>query len=711
MALVAGPANSGRSALAGNLQAEARRRGWTTLAATATPELREVPRGLLLKALRPIIEQPAPPGGDSATVGTAPVGLQMALVPLLGEPERRPVSANPRPAPQGPLRAAAPGPGPYGPVTGEDVEVFLLDRLRGASERSPVLLVVEDLEWADDLSFWLLRRLLRQRSFPRTLILSTLDRDQESRVPPGLLVDPGSPFLWQRCELSPREAPSPGPQVSSTGPVETEEERDQALLGEAAVLGTEFSEELLSQVSGVPLDQVASSLARSEHRGRLIATESGFRFPSRDLWSWALGDHPAAIRRRHLRTAQVLEQLYPTPSGRVVFDLARHYEQAGVHSKAFQYLLRSAEIALETGATREAEGRFLRALALVAHLPPHERAEAEVMIYRRLADSERLLGNQEAAVSAIREGLARTTRAQVPAREVVQMEVVMARVLQDLGKPEETAQALASAEEHAEASRDRSASAVVAARRAVLLGLQGREAEALATLERADSLLPEGAPPAERALVEGTGFDLWFMGVLKDLERARVSVQRARTSWERAGLPFEALRTLDHEALVADAAGDWEGALKAYHAFAVEAERAGFVLLMITGRGNEAETLAELGRLDEARDALERARRGLSLLDDVRDDSQIDLVSALIAWKEGAGGQAVRDLDRAIARLAPAGRAEITDQLVFLKARILYDLGRTEEARSLLQGLTTVNPVLRSPRFHNEWAKILGQGL
>lgn len=712
-ALLAGPGGIGRGMVVSAIQEEATRRGWEILSGAGTPELREVPRGLVLRALRSLVRGGALPGTSDPATAAGSAALSMALVPLLSEERRSTASARalpPSPAPTGRPGAAPVDWAPPTSVTSADVDAFLLERLRTTSERRPVLLTLEDVEWADDLSFWLVRRLLHRQGFPRTFVLLTLDRELQSRVPADLLVPPAAPFVWAQWDLEQGGKGSGAVEQATSGAWPSgEEERDQDILAHAAVVGMEFQEDLLTQVVGLPAAEVAASLRRAEQRGKLLMTDEGFRFPSQAIWTWALGDRPGVVRRRHLKVAQVLERLHPEPHGRVVFDLARHYEGAQVPSKAFSYLLKSAEVSILAGATREAEDRLRKALTLLPDLPPNERVPCEVSVYRRLAEADRLLGNVEQAAEAMRQAIALAEKARTPPADIARMEVVLTRLLYEVSKIESMDQVIRSAEAHAEASGEASAIAEVAARKAVQLGLAGKGEAAVKELDRATAILPTSAPPAVKALVHGSAFDLWFMGMMPDIARARSGVRASREGWEQAGLRYEVMRTLDHEALLADAAGDWDGALRHYRRMAEEAQRSGFVILTITGRGNEAETLAEVGRLDEAQVALEQARRSLSLLDDIQEDSQIDLVTALLAWKEGRGAEALKHIDHAFARFGPGGRAEMGDQFLFLKARILYSLGEKEEARKILEGLPSVTPVLRSPTFQAEWNKILAK--
>ena len=79
------------------------------------------------------------------------------------------------------------------PPLGDDVPQDLRDTvaalLEAAGERAPVLLVLDDLHWADDLSLQLLRHLLRVEAPMRLLLLATYRDTEPSRS--ALLDTPG----------------------------------------------------------------------------------------------------------------------------------------------------------------------------------------------------------------------------------------------------------------------------------------------------------------------------------------------------------------------------------------------------------------------------------------------------------------------------------------------------------------------------------------
>lgn len=80
-------------------------------------------------------------------------------------------------------------------------------------------------------------------------------------------------------------------------------------------------------------------------------------------------------KRLHEVTAHILEAETGDDPDSQSAELARHYEEAGVHAKAIAYLMRYGERATQISAYPEAIQSFERALALVGEDAPVERAD------------------------------------------------------------------------------------------------------------------------------------------------------------------------------------------------------------------------------------------------------------------------------------------------------------------------------------------------
>jgi len=91
---------------------------------------------------------------------------------------------------------------------------------------------------------------------------------------------------------------------------------------------------------------------------------------------------PAARRRQsHERVGRRLGEAYAGDEAAVAGVLGRHFEEAGDHSRAAQYLRQAAEVAARRGAPREALAQIARARVHLAELPEGlERTIEELML-------------------------------------------------------------------------------------------------------------------------------------------------------------------------------------------------------------------------------------------------------------------------------------------------------------------------------------------
>jgi predicted ATPase len=153
----------------------------------------------------------------------------------------------------------------------------------------------------------------------------------------------------------------------------------------AAVIGCEFSQELLAAVVGWPQDRLRSALEQ------LVASELLLRTGSArdEMWVFnhalirdtAYESIAAPLRRQlHGQVAQILEARWPEPSASMPEVLAQHYAAAGLAEPAVAYWLRAGRRASEGCAQTEAIAMFSRGLDLLDGLsaglePVAQRAE------------------------------------------------------------------------------------------------------------------------------------------------------------------------------------------------------------------------------------------------------------------------------------------------------------------------------------------------
>jgi tetratricopeptide (TPR) repeat protein len=140
---------------------------------------------------------------------------------------------------------------------------------------------------------------------------------------------------------------------------------DRNLLNLAAVCGRSFSPETLSRTLASDIVEVVQTLFEIEQRHRLIRHEdSMFEFTHHKIREVIYSDLPGALRRiYHVKTADCLEQaLADKISDGYMADIAHHYVEGGIPEKAFVYLLRLGEEAVDIFANAQAIEYLSKAL-------------------------------------------------------------------------------------------------------------------------------------------------------------------------------------------------------------------------------------------------------------------------------------------------------------------------------------------------------------
>jgi len=334
------------------------------------------------------------------------------------------------------LREHVPGLDPPAAADSDEWRFRLFDALasflRRATERSPLVIVVDDLHWADPASLRLLAFLARELRGMRLLLVCTY-RPLEIESRPGLVeglgrahrrlhlrglgraeireviqcctgVDPapgllddlrriteGNPFfLGELVRMLEAEGGLESRDLASLPirlPAElratirrrlqplTDDER--RLLDVAAVIGRGFDVGLLQVVCELPrdrvLDQLGAAISARLVDEHLTALGHG-RFAHALIRETLYEDLPPAQRGQlHQRVGRALEQLSAGSLDRPYGELAHHFFRAatlGDAATALEYAERAGHQAAEQLGYEEAAGHFERAMQLLALLPP-----------------------------------------------------------------------------------------------------------------------------------------------------------------------------------------------------------------------------------------------------------------------------------------------------------------------------------------------------
>jgi tetratricopeptide (TPR) repeat protein len=633
------------------------------------------------------------------------------------------------------------------PPQGGDVEArfALLDAvtglLRRAAATDPLLVVLEDLHWADEASLALLgfvagelraAHLLlvatcrehephqRMRGFAdavrlaQRIALRGLDRTAVGDLVARATVDAPDPALVSRLhdltggnpfyldevlrvladddrlrDHGRDAAPVPLPDsVRETlrRRLEPLDPEDRDLLSLASVVGREFDVVLLAHAAASTADAALGHLAAAVAAGLLeeSSTAGRFRFAHALVHETVYGDLlPATRARLHQRVAAALEaRAVADHADAPLAELAAHYARAaplGTAAQAVEWSVRAAEQAAGLFAYGDAIAHYERALAALALLAPDERRRLQIQL---------ALG--EVAVRAARYPQARQAFEQAARR---------ARALGD--KDSFVLAALSFAE---------ASPPTGAPNPAVIALLQ----EALEAVGEADGF--------SRALTQAMlGQALYF----SELERSQALSAEALATARRTGNPVALSLALLYRQVALSGPGDVEERLAMVEEALTVAGSLGFEPALHHGEVARVFCLLELGRVAEAAEAVARMqqnaervrlpdrqwralvhRAGLAILDGRFTEAVRVAAEALAVRREASDPTAMRlfTMQTYLCRRETGELGGLEDPIRSqtaefpalgswrcLLAGMLAETGRLEEARLILDSLAPEN--------------------
>ena len=630
--------------------------------------------------------------------------------------------------------------GPDGPLAPSRLFELLLGMLHRIAERTPVLLVVEDLHWADqstrDLLGFLVRNLragvalvltcrsdelrpghplrpflaeLNRGGRAERLELGRLGRRELAELVAGILGEPpspglsreilarseGNPFFAEELLAARREGTRLPPALRDLllARVDALPEPAQRVLAAAAVAGVRVDHELLAAATGQDDGQLVPLLREAVARHLLAVDEGsgGYVFRHALVQEAVYGELlPAQRGPLHAAYARALDRRIEhrdvdagTSAGVTAVELAQlayHWHGAGDQGQALPAFVRAGRAAELAAAPAEALEHYQRALELWDQAPGAAASSPldQVAVLDRAAEAADLAGRSELAVALGTRALGQIDAAAEPLRAGVLLE----RLGRYHWRALDSSAAMAAIERAVATvpaeppTRER---ARVLAAHGRLLMLVGRQSQAMARCQEAIAVARQVGARAEEGhalTVLGTS-----LGALGQIEAGIAHLEQAREIASELGEVAELVRAHMNLATVLEVSGRCADAADVYLAGLDVARRFGaFGSYGPRLLPYAATALLSLGRREEAGQLLAEAFE-LDL------ESPADRIRPLIArgnlrlW-DGDLAAAQADFGQVLAEspapLDPLGAAEV---LSYLAEVALWD-GRLPDGRA-----------------------------
>jgi len=518
----------------------------------------------------------------------------------------------------------------------------------------------------------------------------------------------GNPLLLEQIDRRLRGAAASGPASGADGPPAPPplDEAGERALAVAAVIGPEVPFEVLLRASGEEEEALAEAVDGLVGRGLLLERPGELLSFADERYREQLYGRLTASRRRllHRKVGEAIEEKGAGDLA-TIYALARHFYLGKVDEKALEYNRAAAEIAERASSPEAAREHLERALDCFRRLHPDDWS-GETDLVLALAQQVGHLGELKQAEELLRAHLGRKGLAKrLPPEILALLELYLARIQTDRGDwkvaEKTTERILGSIDlaghprvlvglhrlrgealyylgrypealaEHTEelalarADGNERAAELARSRRANVLAMMGRAAEALEEGRAASSAL-------ER------------LGDLREAAHARMFVGVVLSSQRTVPRPYdEAIAELQEAVRLAERAHDLR--------------RVGWALF------NEADLLHEAGRFDAALERNARSREILERIGDRFGLVQSMIVAGKISLDRGEYDRAEADLLEAYRLVrelkAPADEVDVVLRL----AQLSYARGDRASARRRVRELERQNlPGLRpdvAPEF------------
>ncbi len=455
-------------------------------------------------------------------------------------------------------------------------------------------------------------------------------------------------------------------------------------LATVAITGSPVRHEFLVAIGSLPEDELMEAVRECvDHQALIVdARGEGYSFRHNLLREAVLGELlPAERARLHRASALALAANPALAHGLAETELALHWAAAGEPEEALPAALRAASVAEASYAFAEASAQLQRALDLWPEAPRATSALDRREITLRAAELANLSGDQDRAVALAR--VASSLEGVPPIMAALSWER-LGQFLWDGGHSEDALAAYNRAAELIESEPEGQVAARVLTAQATALMLTGRYSESRMSATAALALARStGSRRDEVRVLAVLGFDLAYLGHpggVQLLHEARAIAEEdadldgiARTFIHLATLLSEPLNLLEEALAIAD-----EG-LERVRQIGLE-RFYGVALQALT-----VNVLFRLGRWSEADrrllDAFDRDPGGTAALD-------LGLARIKIAMGRGDFATAVADLEVVKASSTRAIDPRFQAPLLTLEAGLALWEGRLDDARQAVsQGM------------------------
>jgi DNA-binding CsgD family transcriptional regulator len=614
---------------------------------------------------------------------------------------------------------------------------FVLAVLGSLGQRAPVVLVLEDLHWADQSSLDLISFLVRNVRTERLMLVLTYRSDELSRehelrpilaelvrdrrvlsvdlVPFGhaelsqlvantlnesisdalvarlLERSDGNPFFAEEL-LAAGAAGVQDPPEQLRDVVLSRVYRlaadTQTVLRASAVAGRQVDEQILAGVCGLGGQRLRDALREAVTHHVLIADSARAAYRFRH---WLAQD---AIYRDllhgeraelHAQVAAVLQEvLGQAADPALTAEVAHHWHAANRRPEAFAASVRAGQVAINAWAYVEALGHLKRAHELAQRLPPAGMTAGDLLdLLELLADASRWTSDHNAAVHFARQALAQIGDDRLRAGL---LQDFLGRCLWEIGDSEGSLAAYREASHLLPADAPGPARARAMAGEAGALMLNSRYQESAQRAQEAIALAREVGAVREHSHALCTlGVDLSMLG---DLPAAIQTLKESLSLAEQIGNLEEICRSYTNLSSVLDVAGHLEEAAQVAREGLERARRHG---LELTGggvlAGNAVSALFKLGRWDQADELVDAVLPGLTGM--LR--AHVTLLRAGLLTARGEFARAAAELAVAKEVSAQVTEAQLLGPLYALEAELAILTHRPRAALSAVRdGLAAV---------------------